>query len=61
LQQVRAHAQSQLASLPQHLRTLESSVATSPYVVTIASALHTLADEVDRRTQALPGHQPRVA
>ena len=62
LQQVRTHAQSQLASLPDHLRALEPAAGTAPFEVAIAPALIALADAVDRRTQALSGrHQPRVA
>ncbi len=61
LQQVRAHAQSQLRSLPQHLHAFEASAAMTPYQVTIAPALNALAGEVDRRTHALSDHQPRVA
>jgi len=52
LQQVRAHAQSQLASLPPHLRAIDPSAA-APLEVAIAPALHALADAVDRRTQPL--------
>ena len=51
LSAVRQYAAAELARLPDHLRQLE---AESPYAVSIAPALHELADAVDRRTSVTP-------
>ena len=51
LSAVRQHAAAELARLPDHLRQLE---AEPPYAVSIAPALHELADAVDRRTSVAP-------
>ncbi len=51
LSEVRQYAASQLACLPDHLRQLQVE---SPYVVSIALALHELTDAVDRRTVVRP-------
>ena len=48
---VRQHAAAELACLPDHLRRLEVE---PPYVVSIAQALHKLADVVDWRTSVAP-------
>jgi len=45
LQTIRAHAQAELAALPEHLRRLEAT--DEPYPVTIAQALRNLAQELD--------------
>ena len=51
LSDIRQYAAAELARLPESLRQLE---AEPPYTVFIASALHELADEVDRRTSVRP-------
>ena len=51
LSEVRQYAASQLACLPDHLRQLQVE---SPYVVSIALALHELTDAVDRHTVVRP-------
>ncbi len=49
LAQIRAHAQAQIAALPDALRALDEPAA--QYDVVVAPALRALADEVDRRTR----------
>ena len=51
LSAVRQHAAAELARLPDHLQQLDGE---PPYAVSIALALHELADAVDRRTSVTP-------
>jgi nicotinate phosphoribosyltransferase len=48
---VREHAAAELACLPEHIRQIEGEPA---YAVSIARALHELADVVDRRISVTP-------